>query len=283
MPDIEPIVLANGVSMPRRGFGTAPMVGDEATRAVSVAIEAGYRLVDTAQAYGNEDAVGRAIRAGGVDRDELFVTTKFNRDWHHRAGPAQALAGSLERLGLDRVDLLLIHWPNPDLDGYVAAWEGMLELLEAGDVRAIGTSNFTPAHLQRLIDATGTAPHVNQLQCNPWITRAAERAFHEANGIVSESWGPLARGWGHDELTGDLLADPAVVDAAAAHDCTPGQVVLRWHLQLGLVATVKSATPERIHENFAIDGFVLSDDEMARITALDRDGAGIVDPDEFGH
>ncbi|MCC5948916.1 MAG: aldo/keto reductase [Nitriliruptoraceae bacterium] len=283
MSTLEPATLTNGITMPRCGFGTAPMVGEEATAAVTTALEAGYRLIDTAEAYGNEDAVGRAIRASGIPRDELFVTTKFNRDWHRRSGPAQALGGSLERLGLDRVDLLLIHWPNPGLDGYVAAWEGMLALLEAGQLRAVGTSNFTPAHLQRLIDATGMAPHVNQLQCNPWIVRDRERAFHDANGIVTQSWGPLGRGWGHDELTGDLLTDPAVVAAAQAHDRTPGQVVLRWHLQLGLSVTAKSATPERIRQNLAVDDFTLTDDEVARITALDRGGAGIVDPDVFGH
>jgi 2,5-diketo-D-gluconate reductase A len=279
----DPILLANGVPMPRRGFGTAPMTGDEATQAVTTAIEAGYRLVDTAEAYGNEEAVGRGIVRSGVDRDELFVMTKFNRAWHHRAGPSQALTSSLERLGLGHVELLLIHWPNPDLNGYVDAWAGMIELLESARVRAIGTSNFTPAHLTRLIDATGVAPHVNQLQLNPWIVRSKERAFHAAREIATASWGPLARGWGHEGLTGDLLAEPAVVEAAAAHERSPGQIVLRWHLQLGVVVTVKSSSADRIRQNYDIDSFTLSDKEMARISALDRGGEGIVDPDRFGH
>lgn len=158
----------------------------------------------------------------------------------------------------------------------------MLELLEAGQLRAIGTSNFTPPHLQRLIDATGTAPHVNQLQCNPWITRHDERAFDATHGIVTASWGPLGRGRGPEDLTGDLLTEPAVLDAARAHDCTPGQVVLRWHLQLGIVATVKSGSSERIRENLAIDDLVLNNAQMASITALDRADAGFVDPDRFG-
>lgn len=278
----DAVELANGVRLPRRGFGTAPMQGEVAERAVAEAITAGYRLIDTAEHYENEEAVGRGLRASGVDRDELWVTTKFDRPWHSEEGPSQALDASARRLGLEVIDLLLIHWPNPDLDRYVAAWRGMIRLLEDGRVRAIGTSNFTPTHLSRLIDETGVAPHVNQLQLNPWIPRHAERAFHERHGIVTQSWGPLGQGWGHDD--GESLLDAApVVAAAQAHERSPGQVLLRWHLQLGVVAIPKSQTPSRIRENLDLDGFELSDSEMAAIGELERSSEMMVDPDTFGH
>ena len=281
MSPSDPVRLSNGVAMPRCGFGTANLRGDVGERAVLDAIEAGYRSIDTAEAYGNEDAVGRAIRSSGLARDELFVTTKFDRHWHREDGPRQALAASLERLGLDTVDLLLIHWPNPDLGRYVDAWRGMVDLLEVGQVRAIGTSNFTPEHLAHLIDATGVAPHVNQVQLNPWVPRHAERAFHDANGIVTESWGPLGLGWGHDRST-SLLDEPPVAAAAEAHGRTPGQVLLRWHLQLGLVAIPRTQHAARMRENLDLDGFELTTEEMQAITGLERAGVA-VDPETTGH
>ena len=277
----DPIKLSNGVAMPRCGFGTANLRGDVGERAVRDAIEAGYRSIDTAEAYGNEGAVGRAITASGLPRDELFVTTKFDRHWHHEDGPRQALAASLDRLGLDTVDLLLIHWPNPSLGRYVDAWRGMVDLLEGERVRAIGTSNFTPEHLTHLLDATGVAPHVNQIQLNPWVPRHAERAFHGAHRIVTESWGPLGLGWGHDRST-SLFDEPPVIAAAEAHGRTPGQVILRWHLQLGLVAIPRTQHAARMRENLDLDGFQLTDEEMEAITALERDGVA-VDPETTGH
>jgi 2,5-diketo-D-gluconate reductase A len=277
----DPVRLSNGVMLPRCGFGTANLRGEVAERAVLDAIDAGYRLIDTAEAYRNEDAVGRAIRASRIPREELFVTTKFNRHWHHEDGPPQALDASLERLGLDSVDLLLIHWPNPALDRYLDAWRGMISMLEQGRVRAIGTSNFTPEHLTRLIDATGVAPHVNQVQLNPWVPRHHERAFHDGHGIATESWGPLGLGWGHD-LSANLLDEPPVIAAAETHGRTPAQVILRWHLQLDLVAIPRTRRAARMRENLDLEGFHLTDEEMAAITGLERDGIA-VDPETAGH
>lgn len=281
MSPSDPVRLSNGVAMPRCGFGTASLREEHAERAVLDVIAAGYRSIDTAEAYRNEDAVGRAIQDSGVARQDLFVTTKFDRHWHREDGPRQALDASLERLGLDTVDLLLIHWPNPALGRYVDAWRGMVRLLDAGRVRAIGTSNFTPEHLTRLIDATGVAPHVNQVQLNPWVPRHSEREFHEAHGIVTESWGPLGLGWGHDR-SASLLDEPPVVAAADAHGRTPAQVVLRWHLQLGLVAIPRTQHAARMRENLDLDGFHLTDAEMTAITALEREGVA-VDPETAGH
>jgi 2,5-diketo-D-gluconate reductase A len=281
MSPSDPVWLSNGVAMPRCGFGTAGFREERAERAVLDAIAAGYRSIDTAEAYGNEDAVGRAIQGSGIPRQDLFVTTKFDRHWHREDGPRQALEASLERLDLDSVDLLLIHWPNPALDGYVDAWVGMVRLLEEGRVRAIGTSNFAPEHLTRVIDATGVAPLVNQIQLNPWVPRHREREFHEAHGIVTESWGPLGLGWGHERQE-SLLDEPPVVAAADAHGRTPAQVVLRWHLQLGLVAIPRTQHADRMRENLDLHGFALSNEEMESITALTRAGVE-VDPETFGH
>jgi 2,5-diketo-D-gluconate reductase A len=268
--------LANGVEMPAFGLGTSPMNDGETERAVASAIEVGYRLFDTAENYGNERGVGAGIRASGIERAEVFVTTKFNKKWHGFEEAQQACTNSLERLGLDYIDLLLIHWPLPEQDRYVDAWRGMVKLLEDGKVRAIGVSNFKPSHLDRLIEATGIAPHVNQLQLNPWITREAERAYNAAHGIVTESWGPIARG-------SELLDEQAIADIARRHSRTPAQVVLRWHVQLGCVPIPKTSNPERMAQNIDVFDFELSPKEMASMSALDRGGEGIFDSDRFGH
>lgn len=279
------ITLANGVDLPRRGFGTAPMEAAVAERSVRHAITAGYRLIDTAENYGNETAVGRGIRSSGIDRDALFVVSKCNREWHSEQGVQQAYAESVRRLGIDRLDMLMLHWPNPDLGGFPAAWRGLLRLLDNGDVRALGTSNFTPAHIERLVQETGFAPHVNQIQLNPWMPRVAERRFHASCGVVTQSWGPLGQGWGMpDPGAGPgLLGEAPVLAASEAHGRTPGQVVLRWHLQVAVAPVAKSATPTRIEENLDILDFGLTDVEMDAISALDRGGAGIIDAEEFGH
>ena len=276
MPDVPTVDLANGARMPALGLGTWPMDDREAERVVGQALDLGYRLIDTAENYANERGVGRAVRASGVEREKIFVTTKFNLRWHGVDEAQRAWANSAERLGLDRIDLLLIHWPNPRLDRYVDAWRGMLRLLEDGKVRAIGVSNFTPAHLQRLSDETGVLPHVNQVQLDPYVPRADERRFHEANGIVTESWGPIGAG-------GNLLAEPAVVEIARGHGKTPAQVVLRWHLQQGCVAIPKTSRRERLSENLDVFDFELSSDDLELVATLDRGGAGAVDPDTFGH
>lgn len=270
------VTLNNGVAMPALGLGTWPLDDAEAERTIAHALRTGYRLVDTAENYRNERGVGRGVLASGLDRDEVFVTTKFNREWHSVEGAQRAWSNSADLLGLDVIDLLLIHWPNPDQDRYVDAWRGLIELLEAGKVRAIGTSNFTPDHLQRLIDETGVTPHVNQIQLHPYVTREAERAFHAEHGIVTESWSPLGKGT-------DVLTDPVVTAIADEHDRTPAQVVLRWHLQLGCVPIPKSQDPDRLRENLDVFDLELSDDEMAALTALDRGGEGAADPESFGH
>ncbi|HEY7280822.1 MAG TPA: aldo/keto reductase [Actinomycetota bacterium] len=271
------VQLANGVLMPAFGLGTSPMDDGQAERAVARAIEAGYRLIDTAEKYGNEHGIGRGIRAGGVDRARVFVTTKFNAEWHSVPGARTACGNALGRLGLDYLDLLLIHWPVPAQGRYVDAWEGLIALLDEGLLRAAGVSNFKPAHLQRLVDATGRAPHVNQIQLNPTMARAAERAFHEAHDIRTMSWMPLG-GAG-----GDLLDAEPIRGIAAAHGRSPAQVVLRWHVQLGLVPVPKSVHRERMVENLAVFDFTLGDDEMKELSTLDGTGEEPYDSDVIGN
>lgn len=278
MTDTAPtITLPHGATMPRLGFGTSPMDDATAERAVASAIEAGYRLIDTAENYHNELGVGRGLRAAGVPREELFVTTKFNKRWHGVELAAEAFERGAERLGLDYLDLLLIHWPNPRQDQYVQAFQGLVELLEQGRVRAIGTSNFKPAHLARITAETGTVPDVNQIQLNPSVTRSAARAYHAEHGIVTEAWSPLGGGGG-EELRTDVVAE-----LATRHGRTPAQIVLRWHMELGVVAIPKSATPERIRQNIDIFDFSLSPAEVAAISAQDQGEEAAVDSDSFGH
>jgi 2,5-diketo-D-gluconate reductase A len=276
MPEAPTVELASGVRMPALGLGTWPMDDAEAEIAVAVALRRGYRLVDTAEDYGNEVGVGRGIRASGIDRDEVTVTTKFNERWHGRAEVHQAFVNSAERLGLDRIDLLLIHWPNPRRDRYVDAWRGMIELLAQDRVRAIGVSNFKPAHLQRLLDATGVAPHVNQIELDPRHSRREERSFDADHGIVTESWSPIGAG-------GDLLTDPTIVELARRHGRTPAQIVLRWHVQLGLVPIPKTSQPSRMAENLDVFGFELDADDLRALDGLDGTGDEVVDADVFGH
>jgi len=269
------VKLLNGVEMPQLGLGTWPMDDAEATRAVPSALGLGYRLIDTAENYHNETGVGAGIRQSGVSRDQIFVTTKFNREWHSLEGPRQACEASLKRLGLEYIDLLLIHWPNPKQDRYVEAFQGLTRLLETGLVRAIGTSNFTVPHLQRLLDQ-GLVPHVNQIQLDPYHLRSDIVALHQAHGIVTETWSPIGRG-------GDMLADPAIADVAKRHGRTPAQVVLRWHTQRGFVPAPKSSDPARQAQNLNIFDFQLSDDEVAALNALDRPDPKMLDAERFGH
>jgi 2,5-diketo-D-gluconate reductase A len=274
---VPTVRLLHGADMPRLGLGTWPMDDTEAERVVADAISAGYRLLDTAEAYGNEQGVGRGLRASGVPREELFVTTKFNSRWHGADLAAQAFERSADRLGLDQVDLLLIHWPNPGQDRYVQAWDGLTRLLAGGRVRAIGTSNFKPAHLDRIIAATGVVPDVNQIQLSPLVTRDAARAHHARLGIVTESYSPI----GGRDL--DVLAEPVIRRIAEELGRTPAQVVLRWHLELGLVTVPKSADPGRLRENLDVLDFTLPPERIAAISALDRGEAAAIDSDTFGH
>ena len=272
---VPTITLAYGAEIPAIGLGTWPLQGADGATAVRTAIEAGYRLIDTAENYRNEEAVGQGVRDSGIPREEIFLTTKFNRRWHSVDGARQAAEASLRRLGTDYLDLLLIHWPNPDQGTYVEAFEGLLKLLEAGAVRAIGTSNFKPAHLQRVIDATGTVPDVNQINLNPYATRNASVAFHAAHGIVTESWSPIK--------PAEILSDPVITGIAATHDRSPAQVVLRWNVQHGYLPIPKSANPERQQENLAVFDFELTTDEVAAIDALDQGEANTPDSDQTGH
>jgi 2,5-diketo-D-gluconate reductase A len=269
--------LINGAEMPVLGLGTWPLRGAECATAVRTAIESGYRLIDTAENYRNEEGVGQGIRDSGVDREEIFVTTKFNREWHSIEGVREAFEASRARLGLDYIDLLLIHWPNPDLDRYVDAVLGLERLLEHGKLRAIGTSNFKPAHLYRVIDETGIIVDVNQIQLSPYTTRDASRAFAAEHGITTESWSPIG---GQSD---DLRSDPVIAEIAERHGKSPTQTVLRWHIQLGLVTVPKSGNPGRIAENIDIFDFSLTDEEMAAISALDKGESFADDSDTFGH
>lgn len=271
----ERVTLSNGVAMPIIGYGTWPIPDREAENLVAAALDVGYRLIDTAEMYRNEEGVGRGIRASGIDRDEAFVTTKLSQRWHGYEEAKQAFANCSKRLGLDYIDLFLIHWPNPSLGKYVEAWRGMIELLEQGDVRAIGVSNFKPSHLQRLIDETGVVPHVNQIQLNPWISRASEREYHNSHGIMTESWAPIGKG-------GGLLGDPVIADMARDKGRTPAQVVLRWHLQLGLIPIPKTARRERLAPNLDVFDFSLSDEEMVIVNEMHKGERGAVDSDTTG-
>jgi 2,5-diketo-D-gluconate reductase A len=247
--------LRSGAEIPVLGLGTSPLQGAESATQVRTALEAGYRLIDTAENYRNEDAVGQAVRDSGIDRSEVFITTKFNRRWHSVDGVRHAYKASLERLGVDYVDLLLVHWPNPDQDRYVDALRGLETVLKDTGLRAIGTSNFKPAHLQRVLDETGITPDVNQIQLSPYSSRKESRAYHAAHGIVTESYSPV--GASSDELRNN----PVITGIAKEHGKSPTQVVLRWHIQLGLVAIPRSSNPGRIAENIDIFDFELNEQE----------------------
>jgi 2,5-diketo-D-gluconate reductase A len=261
--------------MPQLGLGTWPMNDQEAANTVAAAVQMGYRLIDTAENYQNETGVGEGLRRTSVPRDELFITTKFNREWHSVEGVAQACENSLQRLGLDYLDLLLVHWPNPSHNRYLEAYQGLGRLQESGKVRAIGVSNFKPKHLQHLLDA-GFTPQVNQIQLDPYRMRADVVAFNAEHGIATETWSPLDRG-------NTLLMDPIVSQIAQQHTRTPAQVVLRWHTQMGYIPVPKSSNPERLEDNLNIFDFALSSSDMQALSALQRDDADILDADLFGH
>lgn len=267
--------LAPGVDIPLLGLGTWPMNDEQAAAAVAEALRLGYRHVDTAENYGNERGVGEGLRRSGLAREAVFITTKFNRQWHSVDGARQACEASLARLGVDYIDLLLVHWPNPDQDRFVEAFQGLVKLREAGLVRAIGTSNFKPAHLQRLFELD-LLPQLNQIQLDPYHRRDDLLAIHRQKGIVTGAWRPLGCG-------NAMLADPVISGIAQAHGRTSAQVVLRWIVQQGIVATPKSANPERLAQNLDIFSFSLSEAEMAALDTLDRPDPTMLDADSFGH
>lgn len=262
------------VPVPQLGFGVWQVPDAEVEQAVSTALETGYRHVDTAKAYDNEAGVGRALAATDVPREELFVTTKVWPSEYGASATRESFDASLGRLGLDVLDLFLLHWPAPAQDRYVEAWRELLALRDEGRVRAVGVCNFEPEHLQRLHDETGEWPAINQVELHPYLGQAELRAFHAERGILTEAWSPLASG-------GDVLRDPVVEGIARAHDATPAQVILRWHVQLGNVVIPKSVTPSRIAENLASLDLELTDEEMAAVGGLDRGGRVGPDPRTF--
>ena len=277
MSDIETkvpeITLNDGVEIPQLGFGVFQIPPPQTAEIVAHAFETGYRHIDTASAYENEAEVGQAFRASGLDREEVFITTKCFNDSHGYDEATRALKASLGRLELDHVDLYLIHWPVPAHDRYVETWRAFIDLREQGLIRSIGVSNFQPEHLARIVDETGVTPSVNQIELHPRFQQRGLRREHADRGIVTEAWSPLAQG--------EVLDDPTLTEIAAAHDKSTGQVVLRWHLQLGNVVFPKSVTPERIAENFDVFDFHLSADEMESIEGLDAGERSGPDPDTY--
>ncbi|WP_020671898.1 aldo/keto reductase [Amycolatopsis nigrescens] len=272
---VPAIELNNGVRMPTLGFGVYKISDEEVERAVRAAVEAGYRSIDTATLYRNERGVGSAVRASGLPREELFVTTKL---WNTEHGHDQALRAfdtSLRELGLDYVDLYLIHWPVPSEDRYVETWRALEKILADGRARAIGVSNFKQSHLRRLLDETDVVPAVNQVELHPKLQQPELRGFHQEHGIVTEAWAPLARG-------GDLLGEQVIRTVAAKHGKSPAQAVLRWHLEMGHVVIPKSVTPQRIAENIEVFDFELDSQDIAAIATLECGGRTGADPDELG-
>lgn len=266
--------LNSGAIIPQLGIGVWQVENGRTSEVVRTAIEAGYRSVDTAAIYGNEEGVGEGIRRAGVPRDQLFITTKLWNDRHGTDSALKALDESLQRLRLDYVDLYLIHWPTPRHNAYVETWRALARLKQYGRAKSIGVSNFQIPHLQRLLDETGIVPAVNQIELHPRFQQNALRDFHAKHGIATESWSPLGQG--------TLLKDPLIAGIARKHGRTPAQVILRWHLDNSLIAIPKSVTPSRIAENLDVFAFELTEDDMTKIATLDSAKGRIgPDPDAF--
>ncbi|WP_392673979.1 aldo/keto reductase [Streptomyces sp. LN785] len=274
MSQVPSITLNNGVEMPQLGFGVWQVPDDEAAKAVATAIESGYRSIDTAAIYGNEEGTGKAVATSGVPREELFVTTKlWNTDQGYDS-TMRAFDASLDKLGLDYVDLYLIHWPVPAKDAYTDTYKAFEKIYADGRAKAIGVSNFLPEHLERLLGETSVVPVINQIELHPQLQQAESRAFHGKHGIATEAWSPLGQGKG-------LLEVPTVVAIAQKHGRTPAQAVLRWHIQTGNVVIPKSVTPSRIAENIDVFGFELDADDLAAFAALDEGKRIGPNPGEF--
>ncbi|MFF4222136.1 aldo/keto reductase [Streptomyces abikoensis] len=277
MSKVPTITLNNGVEMPQLGFGVWQVADDEATAAVSTALEAGYRSIDTAAIYENETGTGKALAASGIARDELFVTTKLwnsaNETWT-RDNVLREFDASLAKLGLDYIDLYLIHWPRAMREDYVTIWRAFAEIAASGRAKAVGVSNFHAPQLERVIAETSLVPAVNQVELHPDFAQSELRAVHARHGIATEAWSPLGQGR-------ELLGDPVLARIGAKHGKSAAQVVLRWHLQVGNVAIPKSVTPSRIRENFDVFGFELDADDLAAIAGLDAGNRLGPNPDEF--
>ena len=275
MATVPNIKLNNGVEIPQLGFGVFQIPPAETADATLAALEVGYRHIDTAEMYGNEKEVGEAVRRSGVGREDVFVSSKLNNGFHARDAALRAFDQTMTDLDLGYLDLFLIHWPLPTLSDYVETWRAMEEIYASGRVRAIGVSNFQPAHLQRLISETGTVPSVNQVEIHPYLTQDAVRSFDTEHGIATEAWSPIAQG--------KVLDDEVIADIASRIDRTAAQVTLRWHIQRGDIVFPKSVTRSRIEENFALFDFDLTDDDMGAITGLNRDERTGPDPDVFDY
>jgi len=271
MVQIPTLTLNDGTWFPELGLGTYNLRGEEGIAAAVAAIETGYRLLDTAVNYENEREIGEAVRRSGLDRDELLVTSKIPGRHHGREEAIASIEASLRELGLERIDLQLIHWPNPSVGKHLDTWRGMIEARERGLVRSIGVSNFTEAMLTELIEETGVTPAVNQVELHPYFPQGPLRAFHAEHGIRTESWSPLAR-------RSELLTEQALVELAEIHGVSPTQVVLRWHVQVDSTPIPKSADPERQRENADVFGFALTADEVEAISALERGRLWGADP-----
>ncbi|MEV6174197.1 aldo/keto reductase [Streptomyces sp. NPDC051954] len=270
-PTVPTVTLNNGVRIPQLGFGVFQVPDAETTTAVTAALDAGYRSIDTAAIYGNETGVGNALADSDLSRDELFVTTKlWNADQGYDA-TLKAFDASLAKLGLDHIDLYLIHWPTPARDLYRDSWKAIEKLVADGRVRTAGVSNFQPDHLRRLLDGASLVPAVNQIELHPGLQQAELRTLHTELGIATEAWSPLAQG--------AMLQEKALTDIAGRHGKSPAQAVLRWHVQLGNIVIPKSVTPARIQQNIDVFDFTLSDDDMTAIAELDRGLRTGPDPD----
>lgn len=268
------VTLNDGTALPVIGLGTVQSEGEDMAATVTAALGSGYRLVDTALRYETEPGVGRAVAASSVPREDILITTKIPGRLHGYDEARESARTSLDNLGVDYIDLLLIHWPLPKVDKYIDTWRAMIDLQKEGVVRSIGVSNFTAAHLDRLVSETSVVPSVNQIELHPYFPQADLRAYHAEHGIVTESWSPLGRG-------SELLTAPPVAEAAAAHGVSAGQVVLRWHIQLGAVPLPKSSNVDRQKQNLDIFGFELTDDEMVAISGLERGRIWGQDPDVY--
>ncbi|MEV7013742.1 aldo/keto reductase [Streptosporangium sp. NPDC051022] len=273
MTAVPTIRLNNGVEIPQLGFGTFQIKPEETKEAVLTALKAGFRHIDTAEMYGNEKQVGEAVRASGLDRGEVFVTSKLNNGFHAHDEALKAFDRSLEDLGFDHLDLFLIHWPLPDVGDFVETWKAMEEIYRSGRAKAVGVSNFHAHHLSRLLEETEIVPAVNQIEAHPYLTQDELRAFDAEHGIATEAWSPIAQG--------KVLGDPTITRIAERHGKTPAQVTLRWHIQRGDIVFPKSTKRSRMEENFDIFGFELTQDEINEISGLNRDERVGPDPDTF--
>jgi 2,5-diketo-D-gluconate reductase A len=273
---VPTIALNNGVHIPQLGFGVFQIDPDETKEATLTAFEVGYRHIDTAQMYGNEEGVGQAIAASGLDRDDIFVTSKLNNGFHAHDDALAEFDKTLERLGVEKIDLFLIHWPLPGIDvDFVETWKALEEIYASGRARSIGVSNFQPTHLRRIVQEADVVPAVNQIEVHPFLTQDDVRAVNAEHGVATEAWSPIAKG--------QVLDNPVITGIANDHGKTPAQVVLRWHVQRGDIVFPKSVTRERVQENFEIFDFELSPSELGFISALNKDERTGPNPDEFNY